>query len=242
MNVENFDANSGELVPQDSNNSETFLIEEDQQPKFNQRQVSDVIKRERERAYEKGKKEALMQLQQENTIAQQQAPSTGLGGMPQLTSEDVQRMIAEQAPQALEAQFQQLKQDHLVNTFVSKMQAAEEKYPGLEAELNKLNYNDPRMHALIELVNSYDNAGDIMKEITDYPHKLTSILADIRDQPYIAQKQMMALSDSIKQNQTAKDQEIQARDPLRQLKSSSTITSDDGQMSVKDFQRMLKKR
>lgn len=224
---------------------ETQDDDDDQKPRFNQRQVSDVVKRERERAYEKGRKEAMMQLeqQQENiqqSPQQQVQQSNSIGGMPSVSAEDVQRMIAEQAPQALQAQFQQLKQDHMINTFVSKMQAAEQKYPGLEAELNQLNYNDPRMHAFIEMANSFDNTGDIMKEVIEHPHKLTAILADVRDQPYIAQKQLQSLSKSISQNESAKSQEAQARDPLSQLKSSSTAGADSSSMSVSDFQKLYK--
>ncbi len=226
--------------------------DDDQKPKFNQRQVSDVIKRERERAYEKGRKDALMQQElAQQDVAQsappaqmQQQAQTGLGGMPQgMTQDQVRQMIAEQAPEALQAQIQAYKQDHMVNTFVSKMQAAEAKYPGLEAELNKLNYNDPRMHSFIEMANAFDNTGEIMKEVIDNPHKLTALLADVQQQPYIAQKQMQSLSQSIKQNDDAKAQDAQARDPMRQLNPSSTagITNDSSSMSVSDFRKMFKR-
>jgi hypothetical protein len=226
-------------------------IDEDQILKFNQRQVSDVIKRERQRAYEKGRKEALMQqeLQQQYIAPVQQNVSQqnqiGLGGVQQGLSEDqVRQMIAEQAPEVLQAQMHAFKQDHLVNTFVSKMQAAEAKHPGLEAELNKLNFNDPSMHAFIELANTFDNTADIMKEVIDHPNKLTTLLAFVQQQPYIAQKQMQALSQSIKVNDDAKAYEATARDPIRQLNSSSTagINSDSSSMSVADFQKMFKSR
>jgi hypothetical protein len=252
MTVGEIEPNQDDLAYGEPQAQDAIEIEDDQKPTFNKRQVSDVVKRERDRAYEKGRKEAMMQMQQQQDVAQtapqqqavQQQPmqQQGLGGMPQLSQEDVQRMIAEQAPQALQAQFQQLKQDHLINTFVGKMQVAEQKYPGLEAELNQLNYNDPRMHAFIEMANSFDNTGEIMKEVIDNPHKLTAILADVRDQPYIAQKQMQSLSKSIKQNEDAKVQDSQARDPMSQLKSSSTASVDDSQMSVSDYQKMFKNR
>jgi len=249
MTVGENEPNQDDLVQGEPQAQDAIEIEDEQKPKFNQRQVSDVVKRERDRAYEKGRKDALMQMQQQQDVApvasqqipQQPLQQQGLGGMPQLSPEDVQRMIAEQAPQALQAQFQQLKQDHMVNTFVSKMQAAEQKFPGLEAELNQLNYNDPRMHAFIEMANSFDNTGEIMKEVIDNPHKLTALLADVRDQPYIAQKQMAALSKSIKQNDDAKASEAQARDPMSQLKSSSTASMDDSQMSVSDYRKMFRR-
>jgi hypothetical protein len=230
--------------------------DEKQRPQFNQIQVSDVVKREREKAYEKGRKDALMQMQQESApqpLQQQQQPQAqgnGLGGMPQapqqaqMTPEQVQQMIAEQAPQALNAQIQQYKADQLVNTFVQKMQAAEQKYPGLEAELNQLNYSDPRMHAFIELANAQENTGDIMKEVIDNPHKLDQLLNLSINQPYAARKALGSLSNSIKQNEDAKLNEIQARDPMSQLKPSSSAGIETGTatMSVNDFRKMLKQK
>ena len=178
--------------------------------------------------------------QQPQAAAMQQQSQTGLGGMQQLSPQDIERMIAEKAPQALQAHVQQLKQDHLVSTFVQKMQAAEQKYPGLEAELNQLNYNDPRMHSFIEMANAMDNTGDIMKEIIDNPNKLESLLNMAAHQPYVAQKALHSLSQSIKQNETAKEQETQAKDPMSQLKPSTSAGMDSGMMSVKDFQKMFR--
>lgn len=247
---------NGEVVP----NQDDLGLEEpqdnesiegqstDNESLYNKQQVSDVVKRERQRAYEKGRKEAMMQMQQEAAQAapqQQQAQQMNdMGALqqPQLTPEQVQQMIAEQAPQALQSQIQQYKTEHLVNTFVGKMQAAEQKYPGLEAELSKLNFDDPRMHSFIEMANSFDNTGEIMKEVTDNPHKLASLLGEIQSQPYLAQKQMGSLSQSIKQNEDAKAQDAQARDPMRQIKGSSTAGMDSGDMSVNDFRKMFRRK
>ena len=219
--------------------------------------VSKIVERERQKAYEKGKKEALMELQQQQAPVQveqqmqqpQQAPSPmpqapgqnqGLGGMQQMSPADIERMIAEQAPQALQAHVQRLQQDHMVNTFVSKMQAAEEKYPGLEAELNNLNYDDPRMHKFIAMANSMENTGEIMKEVLDNPTKLESLLNMAQNQPHMAQKSLMSLSESIKTNQQALAEDAQARDPLSQLKPSQNASMDNGAMSVNDFRKMFR--
>lgn len=249
---ERIEPNQDDLVMEEPQVSDVSKVDDEQTPKFNQRQVSDVVKRERERAYEKGRRDALMQQQAQQLETtpetqavqmQQQAP-TGLGGMPQGMNQDqVRQMIAELAPEALNSHIQQFKQDHLVNTFVTKMQAAEAKYPGLEQELNKLNYNDPRMHTFLELANAMDNTGDIMKEVIDNPSKLDQLLNLSQAQPYMAQKALQSLSQSIKQNEDAKAQEAEARDPMRQLKPSSTAgITDSSSMSVADYQKMFKQR
>ena len=193
--------------------------------------VSKIVERERLKAFENGKREALMQMQQDQQAQQQpeqqaQAPAqmqpqgqTAMGGMSQMSPADIQKMIAEQAPQALQAHVQQLQQDHMVYTFVEKMQLAEQKYPGMEAELNKLNYNDPRMSAFIKLTNAMDNTGDIMKEALDNPTKMESLLNMAYNQPHLAQKAIASLGQSIKQNQEAVASEAQARDPMSQIKA-----------------------
>ncbi len=65
------------------------------------------------------------------------------------------------------------------------------------------------------------------------------------NQPYQAQKAMKSLSDSIKTNQQAKAEEAQARDPLSQIKSSTTAGTKEGSqhdMSGEEIRRLLVKK
>jgi hypothetical protein len=209
--------------------------------------VKKVVEREKAKAFERGKREALMEIQNQAPQApeQQAPPQQQLGGMPQMSQADIERMIAEKAPLALQQHVQKLQQDQMVNTFVQKMQAAEQQHPGLEQELNNLNYNDPRMHSFIAMANQMENTGDIMKEVLDNPSKMESLLNMAYNQPYQAQKALKSLSDSIKTNQTAKDEEVRARDPMSQIKSSTTSgNSEKSQhdMSQEDLRRLLVKK
>jgi hypothetical protein len=221
-----------------------------QQPIYNKIQLQDVVNREKRKAFERGKKEALMQLQQEqqqqmqdNAPQQQQAPmqqqqAPSLGGMQQMSAADVERMIAEKAPQALQEQMNRLKQEHSINTFVQKMQVAEQKYPGLEAKLNKLDYEDPSLMRVVDMANSMENTGDIMNEILNNTGKMATFL-NLSRQPQIAQQAMMELSSSIKTNQDALAAEKQARDPMNQLKPSSSVGSDNANPSMHDLRKMF---
>lgn len=219
-------------------------VDDVQAPRFNQIQMNDVVKRERERAYEKGRLAAMQELQAQQQQQQQQPQGQSLGGMQQFSQEDIERMIQEKATQAtqehIQSQLAELKQQQMVNSFVQKMEVAEQQYPGLEQELNQLNYNDPRIHAFIGMVNDFENTGEIMKEVLDNPYKLSQILSDIQSQPYLAQKNLQKLSASIKQNQQAKAEEAQARDPYSQLKPSTSAGMDNGSMSVSDFRKIFK--
>ena len=229
--------------------AEAVTDDDVQQPVYNKIQLQDVVNREKRKAFERGKKEALMQLQQEQQqqmqadTPQQQAPmqqqqAPGMGGMPGVSQADVQRMIAEQAPQALQEQMMRLKQEHSINTFVSKMQAAEQKYPGLEAKLNKLDYEDPALMRVVEMANNMENTGEIMHEILNNTGKMATFL-NLSRQPQMAQQAMMELSNSIKTNQEAVAAEKQARDPMNQLKPSSSAGMDNANPSVNDLRKMF---
>lgn len=212
--------------------------------------VSKIVERERKKAYDKGQKDALMQSQdQEQQQVQQQDQSNPqepamqqqgqqtLGGMQQLSAADIDKMIAERAPQLLQDHVQQLKNEHTINSFVGKMQAAEQKYPGLEAKLNELDYSS--MAPLVGLANDMENTGDIMQELVENPMKLANMMALAQMQPGMAKRQMSELSNSIKTNQEAAAQDKQARDPMAQLKPSSSAGMDNGAMSVSDFRKMF---
>jgi len=215
---------------------------------LNKATVSKIVERERQKAFEKGKQEALMELQaqqqqQEPQVAPQQAQgqNQGLGGMQQFSQADIERMISEQAPKALQEQMEQMRTQQTVNTFVNKMQQAEQKYPGIQEKLNDLDYST--MAPLIQMANEMPNTGDIMQELVTNPMKMGNLLMLMHTQPRMAQKAMMDLSGSIKQNEDAKAQEIQAQDPMSQLKPSTSAgmeTSNMSNMSTSDFRKLFK--
>lgn len=218
---------------------------------YNAKQVSDIVARERQKALEKGRSEALMEMQQtqqqQQPTQQQEAPQqpaqvtqsqTSLGGMQTLSPEQVQQMMQQELPKYMEQHYNQLKQEQAVNSFVQKMKAAEEAHPGLEQELNQLNWRDPRTSALVMMANDLENTGDIMRELLDHPSKFGDVLNLVDSQPHLAAKQLYALSNSIKQNQTAAMQNKRAQEPLSQIKPSLNAGMDDGSMSVSDFRKM----
>ncbi|MGL6123757.1 MAG: hypothetical protein ACRC1W_12235 [Shewanella sp.] len=220
--------------------------DEDQKPIFNKIQMSDVVKREQQKAYEKGKREALMELQQQqeqqqeqqqSAANQNQAPSS-LGGMAQMSPDDIRRMIAEQAPQVFQDHVQQLQTKQTVDSFVQKMVAAEQRHPGLEAKLNDLDYSS--LAPLVQMANEMENTGDIMAELLDNPHKMGNLMTLMYTQPKLALRQMHELSNSIKQNQDALAQDKSAKEPLSQIKTSSNAGMDNGSMSVSDYRKMFR--
>ena len=52
----------------------TAPVDDVQAPRFNQIQMNDVVKREREKAFEKGRQAAMQELQAQQQLQQQQQP------------------------------------------------------------------------------------------------------------------------------------------------------------------------
>lgn len=216
-------------------------VNDEQAPVFNKKQVSDVVRREQQKAYEKGKKEALMQMQQEQQAQQAQAaqaPPSQLGGMAQMSPDEIRQMIADQAPQVFQEHVQQMQTAQTVDSFVQKMQAAEQRHPGLESKLNDLDWNT--LAPLVQLANSMENTGDIMAELIEHPNKMGNLLTLMNSQPKLAARAMHDLSNSIRQNQDALAEDQSTREPLGQIKPSKPAGMDSGSMSVKDFKRMFR--
>ena len=212
--------------------------------------VTKIVERERLKATEKAERKFMEQMQAQQQQApeqpaqQPQGQQVGLGGMPQMSQEDIQRLIAEHAPQALMQHVNQLKQQHTVETLINKMQVAEQQYPGLQEKLGEFLEDDPHGYgaALVTMTNDFGNTADMVKELMDNPMKLGSLLGFIQGgNMKTAKSQLSALSGSIKTNQQAIEEEKQARDPMSSLKPSTKAGIDNGEMSVSDFRKMFKR-
>jgi len=215
-----------------------------QQKAFDNETVQKIVARERLKAYEKGKQEALMQLEQQAQPEQQQAPQqaqqaqSSLGGMQQMSQDDIQRMIAEQMPQHLQNHINEMQTKQTVDSFVNKMRAAEERHPGLETKLEELDYST--LSPVIKLANDMENTADIMAELLDHPMKMGNLTTLMYTQPKLAQKAMQDLSNSIKQNQAALQSHESVNQPIGQMKPSANAGIDSGEMSVSDYRKMFK--
>lgn len=208
-----------------------------------QSKVNELIGKHKVEAFDKGRQAALMELQaqqaQQAPYAQQQQPpmvqqqSQGhLGNMAaQLTPEQLQ-----QATQAMwEAQKQaaeQQKAHETVATFYSRIQAAEEKDPGLHDKLAKVGLVN--FHEIVEMATGHDNTAEIMKELVDHPTKMLEIKQLAQLSPYLARAEMDKLSSSIKLNQQALAAEQKVDAPFNQIKTSA-YSPDSGELSMKDL-------
>ncbi|WP_342220248.1 hypothetical protein [Rickettsiella endosymbiont of Miltochrista miniata] len=184
--------------------------------------VDNVVKQAKHHAYEQGKKAA------KEELAQQQAniPAFTPTFAP-LTTEDVQSMIANHtAQQANEWQAQQIAQQ-----FLGKLSAAKDKYPDFEETLANLEVH--KFPEVVQLANNFDNTADIMYELGRNPSKAVILKQVAQLNPKMGALEIQRLSDSIKQNQSAK-QIPSAQPPLSQLTPSITKAT-TGRLSLREL-------
>lgn len=226
------------MVEMDSTDKSLDVPEltEDQKPLYNKVQVSDIVRREKEKARERGKQEALEAFSQkpqvETAITQPQQPQT-MGGMPAVNMEDIRKMMREEVPAVLQNHAQLIENRQVADSFVQKIQAAESKYPGLEARVGKLNVNG--IAPLIRVINNSENTAEIMKELLDNPMKLGNLAALAHMQPDLVPEAINSLANSIKQNLTAQANDIPVNEPLDRVKSSNLGMDNGSHRSVRDF-------
>ena len=217
-------------------------------------EVTKIVTRERDRAYKKGHKEALMQMQEQAPEAQasagdgqqpaaqqpqqaQQAQAQQFAGM---SPEQIRQMIAEETPKILQNEVKQRQTEQLIGAFSNKIQAANAKYPDLEQKIMSFDLNHGA--GVLALANDMDNTADIMAELTDNPEKWVQIQDMLKSQPRKAMEKMVALSTSIKQNQDAAASNKTANQPFNQVTPSQKASVDNGPMSVSDFRSMFKNK
>ena len=241
--TESIEAEAQDDLPVDDASTPEVAVEEIDD-RLDRKTVSKIVERERQKAYAKARKEAIMELEQQQ--AQQQEPqqshqsqgmAPSMGGMQGMSHQDIEALIAQQVPRHFQEQINNVNNEHLVNSFVSQMDAAEQKHPGLQEKLGMLEYGDPSTRKLVEMVTQLDNAGDIMHELLENPEKMSNLFPLIDKQPRLAMHKLQSLASSITQNQVAQEQHQSAKDPLSQIKPSQNAGVSDGNMSVSDFSR-----
>jgi hypothetical protein len=210
--------------------------------------VTEIVKRERKEAYNKAKREIMQemqaqqeQVQQPQQAAQQPAPAqSGLGGMPQPSPEQIQKMIAEAVQKAEEKRQQEemnknlsAKAYEVAQKFNSHMANGKTKYPDFDEKVKDLDYAS--MSNIVHLATETGMPEDIMYDLAENPQKITHLMILAHSQPQLAKREMDKLAASIRANEAAKKQAL-PKEPLSQIQPS-TVGTDSGQMSVRDFQK-----
>lgn len=205
-------------------------------------QVRKVVQREKAEAVEKGRREAQAQYEQE--LAQLKASQGSMGGMTQQIDEEsmfgkfkdrLMKEFSEQQEQQKKAQFEQDMQQ-VAENYLSRMGKGSELYEDFDKVL--ADFEPQAFPRIVQLVSSMDNAADVMYELSKNPSKLVTINTLAKESPRMAQAQLQSLVESIKMNQSAKENNVRTNPPLARTQPSASAGSDTGAMSLKDLKKM----
>jgi hypothetical protein len=194
-----------------------------------QSEVDKVAGSVRKEGYEKGRREALAELQ----AAQVQAQSHG-----GLTPEEV-RKIAIEATQAQQQDAANLAvAQKIIGEVTTKLNAGYQKFSDFEPVVKTLKLNESPL--LFKALNAVDNADEVayeiakssrkrllMKQASRSPADYDDLVEEIRN-----------ISESIKTNKTALSNAKPVKQPLGQVKPSSTGVGSDGPTTVAEFKKM----
>lgn len=191
-----------------------------------QSKVNEIIHAKTAAAYEKGRREAQAQ------------PQSNMGGMPQMTPEHIQKMIAEEAQRQMhelagahERQAQEQEAHRIASEFHGKISAGKSRYEDFDNVMQDVDL--ATMPHIVQLAHATDNTADVMYELAKNPGKIATLTTLAYTNPALARREMNRLSESIKNNQAAAQQKL-ANEPLNQI-SPSTVGTDSGSLTLKDL-------
>ena len=136
--------------------------------------------------------------------------------------------------QAAEAEYKQELRT-LADNFMTKVRdgkVAYEDFDAVTADLDLRAYPQ-----LVFLSAGLDNPADVVYELSMNPQKLVALQSLAERSPQMAQRQLEALSNSIKANRQALDENPQTNAPLPRIKPSTTAGADAGVNTIRDLRK-----
>lgn len=203
-----------------------------------QEDVNKIVGGAKSEAYERGRRDAQMELDRiKREAASQRLASDSM------ESADTEKLLMtpEQVQQMMQEAVVRDKQAAEANQFIDKIRLGAEakKYDDFNEVITQLNLPELPLN-LVGLANSLDNTADVMYEIGKNPSKFANILMLNGTSPALAKKELVKLSASIKQNEVAKAAEAQngkVAKPLDQLKHSISGVDSGKPESVSDYRK-----
>lgn len=194
---------------------------------YTQPQVNAIAAKESRKAAEQAEARLRAEYAQSQQLQQQQtAPS--VGGMPQMSPEQLQRAIRQEAFNM----SREHKAKEIEDNWIGSMEAEKQADPEFADLYDALNIE--AQPGLIIAMQGMENKGKVVKDLAQNPSKYANILTLANGGAFkLAELELKKLSNSIQANEAAKTSP-KADAPLSQVKSSN-IGGDDGNLSVSDY-------
>lgn len=176
------------------------------------RVISADVKRRTEAKLRAEYEAQIQSLHEQRAQPEQQAQPVQQSGIAGLTEEQLYNNFR----QRQDIERQEIEQQNVVNTFLTKVQAA-----GMGQKIESSGLGQlPVNHPLIPMLNSLDNVTDVIDDFDANPVKVANLLAITMLNPMNGFKELQGISQSIKRNKEALAKPKSA-EPLSQLKPSS---------------------
>ena len=189
-------------------------------------ELAKIANAESKKSYEKGRQEAIESYKREQAQKATEQPS---GPQTGLTDEELEARVERIAQKkAVDAQLL-----NEAKSFHSKLDLDND--VDMKLHYEKLNLDKMPM-PYVHILNSVDNARDVIREFGKFPEKLTTILNTANLFGLDAGKDAIRrVSESIKKNQAAAEVEL-PKAPISQVSPSNTSV-DNGQMTAADYRK-----
>ncbi len=205
------------------------------EPMVPQSKVNGIVQARHAAGREKGFQEGIAHAQSQ------------MGGMNQMSPDQIQRMIDETASRKVNEMIQRQQQEQMsqqyaaeghrvANKFMHNLNTGKGEYEDFDNVFKVEDFQN--MPDVIRLAADTDNTADVMYELAKNPSKAQAIDSLALKTPRLAQIEMQKLSDSIKKNKEAQKSKA-ADEPLSQIRRSNA-GADNGSMSVTDFRKMFR--
>lgn len=211
---------------------------------FTQSELNDHIGRAKRDAVESYKR------QQQSQQSQHARPDSGYESQysqPQSSDDHIRRIASEEAQrhrEAFEAQTQQRLEENqakdLVQKFFNKISSGKEKYQDFDTVTGGLDLR-PFPWSVQMMTDNVDNTTDVLYELSKNPIKLDQIERLAERSPQLAVKELQRLSQSIKDNEAAKNIKLPG-EPLSQLRQTNMGLSSGEARTPSDFRALFKKQ
>jgi len=206
---------------------------------LSQSEVNALIAREKQAAAARARQEAEREYQQraeQQQQAQQQTMQKQQGGEypSQVDADTIYQQVQERFNREMqERQFQQ-EMTNVANQYHAKMDVGRQAYSDFD-DITK-DFDPTAFPQLVYLVSGLENAGDIIYDLSKNASKLVTLNELAKTSPRMAQVELARLSQSISQNNMARQEAEQnpTSMPLSPLQPSR-VPGSNGQMTVRDL-------
>jgi hypothetical protein len=209
-----------------------------QEKMLRQSEVNEIIGKVKHEAYSKGLAERpapvySAPVQQQPQYAAQ--PGMNAAGIaPTISEEHLRKLIAEENAKSEYAK----NYERLVGSFIGKLEQGKNKYEDFEQVVAPLEL--PKMPVIWQAAETFDNPAAIVYALGKKPGKLAQLL-NLAHSPELVRREMKELSESLQQNESAKEEKA-PNAPISRPKPSNVGmgNGDASTLSAQDWKKILR--